>query len=310
MNVFRIHIRPSGGCNDSAYSFAYCLQEGVLGVGWQVPVQQGASLAWEAYLDRAAEIHGEKDLSRVRYLHDCVQPGDLIWTRNAEGRYYLAKVEAPWEYLDTPEGRKADIVNVVRCRIVEIPHVDDVPGKVVACFRPPRAIQMITDPTATFYSRWLWSHSAGESFPPLSNSTDLDIFSLLDDETTEDVIFIYLQHKGWIVIPNSRKLDTMRYEFLAIHRETFERSVVQVKTGCTQLPVDSWFDFREKVFLFQSQNLYTGTATPNVIPIPPGEIRDFMSSHSQLMPRFVQRWMKYAQSGGQPNTAEELSYNH
>jgi hypothetical protein len=296
---------------DPVFSFAYCLEEEVLGVGWQVPVRDGTRLTWETYLQLAIEEHGAENLSRVRYLHDNVKPGDLIWTRDTGGRYYLAKVEVPrdvigqtdsaWEYFDTPRGRDADIVNVVRCRIVPVPQADDIPGKIVACFRPSRTIQAVSDSTTLLYSQMLWNQLAGLPYQSSSNSAPLDIFSFLDAETTEDVVFIYLQYQGWIVVPNSRRADTMRYEFVAIHRETYDRALVQVKTGSTPLAMNVWSGFREKVFLFQSHGIYTGEATPNVFPISPTTIHAFMSEHIDVMPRSVQRWIGYAKSIAQPH---------
>src|SRR5947207_1117571 len=109
MRVFRLHIRPQGGLADHARSFAYCLREGVLGVGWQVNVPLGKVLTWEEYQTLAVKEHGSAaELSRVLYLHDRVQTGDLIWTRDTRGKYYLARVESPWEYFDTQEARHAD----------------------------------------------------------------------------------------------------------------------------------------------------------------------------------------------------------
>lgn len=303
MGVFRLHIRPKGGLADPAFSFAYCLEKGVLGVGWQVPISDDARLSWAEYLRLAAQEHGAANLSRVRYLHDNIKRGDLIWTRDAGGRYYLAKVVGPpdqlceansaWEYFDTPRGRDADIVNVVRCRILPVPQADDIPGKIVACFRPSRAIQAVADENALIYSRMLWNELAGAMEHSIPVNPQLNLFSFLDSETTEDVIFIYLQYQDWIVIPNSRRADTMRYEFVAVHRDTYERAVVQVKTGSTPLALNEWGGFRERVFLFQSNGIYTGVSTPNVHPLAPATIQAFLSEHCQMMPRSVQRWIEF-----------------
>lgn len=301
-----MHIRPSGGLGNPALSFAYCLCEGVLGVGWQVEPSSEAPLTWEAYVKLAADSHGLGELSRVRYLHDHIRPHDLIWSRNTDGKYYLAKVGPPrqnaqeaglaWEYYDTPGGRDADIVNVVRCHILAVPNADDVPGKIVACFRPRRTIQSITDETAVLYSRLLWNQLAGQQEFSLQDIAKCDIFSFLDAETTEDVIFIYLQCQGWIVVPNSRMADTMRYEFVAIHRETRERALVQVKTGSTPLDTENWSRFPEKVFLFQSHDIYTGVPAANVVQLRPQAIEDFMDTNFAVMPRAVQRWIDFVRS--------------
>jgi len=304
VHIYRLHIRPSGGLGDPVFSFAYCLKEKVLGVGWGVPARSKALLTWEAYEKTGSKTYGNlREISRVRYLHDKVRPKDLIWTRDTEGRYYLAKVRAAknkaqsdpaWEYYDTPEGRDADIVNVVRCRILPVQKVDDVTGKIVSCFRPSRVIQSITDETTVLYSQILWNQLCGSEEYKLPLIERCDVFSFLDAETTEDVIFIYLQCNGWIVVPNSRKVDTMGYEFVAIHKKSRERAVVQVKSGDTRLGADGWGDFKEKVFLFQTHGHYTGVATPNVTKIAPKTVEDFMTSNIEIMPNAVRRWVDFA----------------
>jgi len=308
VSVHRLHIRPTGGKADPVFSFAYCLREGVLGVGWQVEAPAGTPLTWELYEKLAIEEHGSaKEISRARYLHDRVGVGDLIWTRDMDGKYYLARVTASktegdscpvWEYFDTADGRDADIVNVVRCRLIPVPLADDVPGKIVACFRPTRAIQPITDKTAVLYSELLWNQLVGAEEFKLPSERVCDLFSLIDAETTEDVIFIYLQWKGWVVLPNSRRADTMRYEFIAIKPKTGERALVQVKSGHTVLETDSWGGFKEKIYLFQSHGIYTGSPTDNVTVLTPSEIQEFMESNLDIMPHAVQRWMTFARKVG------------
>ena len=306
MRVFRLHIRPSGGLDNPAVSFSYCLRENVLGMGWQVEPPSSAPLTWDAFLQLASDAHGAGELSRVRYLHDHVRSGDLVWTRDTDGKYYLAKVGAPsngasadgsaWEYFDTPGGREADIVNVVRCRILPIPNADDVPGKIVACFRPTRTIQSISDETAVLYSQLLWNRLVGTKDYTLPDLPKCDIFSFLDAQTTEDVVFIYLQCQGWILVPNSRLADTMRYEFIAIHKETHERALVQVKSGSTPLETESWSRFPESVFLFQAHRIYTGVPAANVVTIEPQTIEHFMETHFDVLPRSVQRWLVFVKS--------------
>jgi len=93
-------------------SFAYCLKEQVLGVGWPVESVKRA-LEWDAYERLAEEEYGRKGVNRVRYLRDQVMPNDLIWTRDPHGKHFLARVRPPkkrtralpaWEYLNTSGG--------------------------------------------------------------------------------------------------------------------------------------------------------------------------------------------------------------
>src|SRR5947209_928507 len=96
MNIFRLHIRPKGGEANPRRSFDYCLRNSILGMGW--PVGEAASITWDDYQVKATAKYGPKALSRVRYFRNKVQVDDLLWTRDAGGKYYLAKVVKPWRY--------------------------------------------------------------------------------------------------------------------------------------------------------------------------------------------------------------------
>ena len=300
MSVFRIHIRPGGGLADSNFSFYYCLHEQVLGVGWQT-YSDSAISTWEDY-ETEAQLHHE-DLSRVRYLKNYVKKDDLIWTRCPAGHYYLAKVVSEWEYFTNDRAKDADIVNVVRCEILKVPAIDAVPGKVVACFRPTRTIQEIADEPMQQYSQYLWNALSGTSYYPLAENLGGSVFPFLGSDATEDVIFIYLQTKGWLVIPNSRKADTMSFEFYLIHRETRERAVVQIKTGNTSLNTDEWKERLERAFLFQSNGLYFGQNHPLVVCIPLAEIEAFMLANRDLLPASTLYWIDHVGLGVVPPQA-------
>jgi hypothetical protein len=182
----------------------------------------------------------------------------------------------------------------VRCDLLKIESVDDVPGKVIACFRPTRAIQSIKDKTAANYSKYLWNKLSKTNSYEIQENSFTNVFSFLNSEETEDVIFIYLQTQGWIVIPNSRKADTMSYEFFLIHKDTKEKAIVQVKTGKTELNSHStkWQDKNEKVFLFQANGEYKNESSDNVVCLLPSEIEKFMENNNELLPASISHWLK------------------
>ena len=239
------------------------------------------------YHNIAEDIHDE--LNACIYIHDWVNEGDLVWTRDPKGKYYLARVTSGWEYWMSQEAieENIDIANIFRCEIREV-ELDSVPGKIKACFRPRRMIQGIADKKARAYSRYLWNKLSNEPFYEVSLSEYSDIFMLLDDEETEDVVFMYLQTKGYYVVPNSRKKDTMTFEYLLIDSSNFERAWVQVKTGNTNLNRDDYLDHGHKVFLFQSNEDYEGSDSENVTCIPKGELLKFMKLKKLLLPKSIQ----------------------
>lgn len=298
MQVFRLHIRPKGGLADHWFSFDYCLDNGILGLGWPLETPPESDLTWEQYEDLATEKYDKKNLSRVRNLREKVKPNDLVWTRDKGGKYYLAKVQSAWEYLDTENGRKADITNVVRCQIEPVPRADDVPGKIVAHFRAPMSIQRVTEPTSTSYSQWLWNYLTESQDYSVEHGDSDNLFALLGSETTEDVIFVYLQMNGWLILPNSRKADTMRYEFTAKRRDDDITAVVQVKTGNTPLNVDDYANADDHIFLFQSNGNYKGENLEGVECLQPSAMERFIREHIHIMPGVVQGWVKYLDEKG------------
>ena len=108
---------------------------------------------------------------------------------------------------------------------------------------------------------------------------------MLDDEETEDLVFMYLQNKGWWIIPNSRKRDTWKFEYLAINPQTGEIAETQVKTGNDELNRDNYSSRPNKVFLFQSNEHYNGSEADNVVCISREELSKFLNKYISKLPR-------------------------
>lgn len=292
MTIYRIHIRPYGGDATIEKTFNYCLEHNILGCGWRVDGLESTH-DWEAYRQPAAEVHGEENLQICTYIKNNIQPNDLVWTRDHQGQYYLAKVISGWEYFVTHinlEEQDIDIGNIFRCDIKQV-DIDAVPGKVVACFRPARTIQAIQNETVELYSKYLWNQLSGMNDFYLENQ-QLDLFSMFDDKETEDIVFLFLQTQGWYVAPHSRQADTMAFEFQLVNPKTNERALVQVKTGNTPLLKDEYRDREEKVFLFQSNEIYQGNDFPNVKCLTRKELSSFIDDSLSWLPRAITNKVK------------------
>ena len=287
MYVFRIHIRPSGGSADMPTTFDYCLKNGILGVGWRTNSNKNTK-NWDEYFEEASHIHG--NLQICKYINKWVSEGDLVWTRDAAGKYYLARATSGWEYWTSKEANDLDIdvANIFRVVFKSV-DIDAVPGKIVACFRATRSIQEVADKKAREYSKHLWNMLSNEQVYQIDKSGFSDIFMMLDDEETEDLVFLYLQSKGWYVLPNSRKHDTMSFEYLAVNPKTGEKALTQVKTGQVLIDKDYYVQYPQKIFLFQSNELYTGVGAQNVICISRDEILELLNKSLAWLPKSFQR---------------------
>jgi len=249
---------------------------------------------WAQYEAGATECRHK--LATVRYIRNHVRAGHLVWTRDGAARYYLARVSSSWEYFTTPKGEAADIDigNVFRCemRLVETAMV---PGKVVACFRPRRAFQRICDESALTASQFIWNELSGREVYPLDASKAADPFALLDSEELEDVVFLYLQVNGWYIVPNSRKRDTMSFEYLAVHPGTSESAYTQVKSGYAPINRDSYASLSHRVFLFQANGIYLGGERPNVECISPSTIRAFLNEARRWLPAAIRLKLEWSE---------------
>lgn len=289
MNTFRLHLRPYGGAADARTSFEYCLRHGVLGVGWRTETQRSTKV-WDEYYAEASGIHD--NLNVCSYIHRRVRPGDLVWTRDTDGQYYLARVTSPWEYWVTTEAveKDIDIANVFRCDIRPVP-TDAVPGKVIASFRPSRSIQAIADAKAREYSKHLWNTLTGEATYEVDAGMFADFFMMLDDQETEDLLFLYLQCRGWYVLPHSRKADTMSFEYMLVRPGSGEIAWAQVKTGNTPLNREAYARYPHQVILFQANEQYTGKEAANVTTISRAEVLEFVDGASDWLPAVLKNKM-------------------
>jgi hypothetical protein len=189
------------------------------------------------------------------------------------------------------QAKDIDIANIFRCELVKV-DIDDVPGKVVACFRPARTLQEIADPVAIEYSKLLWNILSKTECYDVDKGKISDIFTMLDDEETEDLIFLYLQTQGWYVLPNSRKADTMSFEYLCVSPNTGEIVGTQVKTGFSSINKDLYQSSSCRVFLFQPNNCYIGNNERNVIVIERDTILNFITGSKAWLPRIIQHKLK------------------
>lgn len=296
MQVFRIKINP-GGTASQDDTFQYCLDNKLLGVGWRIqpPNQLRSTKNWDVYATKVKEEMGydEKALKKVKRIKERVRKNDLVWTRGVgryAGKYYLARVKEEWEYWNPPEAseRDIDIANIVRCDdIIEIP-LDSVLGKVAASFGGHgHVIQRVVGETVREYSKYLWNKVSGQNDYKIDVSNFPGLLDMLSYEEAEDVLFLYLQAHGWYVIPNSRKGNTMKYEFLLTNPQSGGKAKTQVKVGHSPINTPEFRD-DQKVFLFQTNGHYEGEKPQNVECVTPEAMLGFIKENMKWLPGWLQ----------------------
>jgi hypothetical protein len=296
MQVWRIHIRPGGG--DPSITHAdcinVCLRKGILGVGWGLPATPADPFdpreVWKLASDpeNGYERQSLNSFSYALNSLTSINQGDLLWTRDTRGMYYLGRVTGPYRYTDDEDCQAVDLCNVVPTELRQVGTPSAVPGKIVSAFRPPRTVQRINGRSVTRYSEYLWSVLNDEPTPGLKNQ---NVFDFLDAEELEDVIFVMLQNDGYVVFPNGRKGDTMSYEYVLRERSSGKEVVTQVKSGKT--PVD-FQKLPENIsaIVFQPNGYFRGEKPSNVKIVSPDKLLQFMKDHIHLLPQNVHGWLR------------------
>lgn len=292
MQIWRLNINPDS--DEGTDPRRFCLEKGILGFGWSIE-SSSSEVDWEEYQAKAAEKYGDRSWkAAINGLHDRMEKGDLCWTRDHDGSYYLGRVEGPWRYEGGIEYREADIVNVRDCNWVKVGSPDAVPGKVINSFFQG-TLQRVTGDAIREYSDMLYRRLSemGESDVNIGAE---DLFSLLHPEDCEDLVALYLQEQGYRLIPSTCKKSTVNYEYVLKHRDTGEKAVVQVKRGNVPLDAEEYQALDGTVYLFTSGGDQRGEAS-NVTFIDPSTIRGFLQENRQILPERVLQWAEVLDIG-------------
>lgn len=116
--------------------------------------------------------------------------GDLCWTRDWDGNYYLGKITGEWEYRSTQEHMDADIINVRPCHWYPIGALDLVPGKVLNSFRGGSAVQAVDDNIVKTYSKFMYNKRSNSHEYDLRDENNLNLFDLIAPDNCEDIVGI------------------------------------------------------------------------------------------------------------------------
>ena len=301
MNIWRLTI--STDAKEGVDPRKFCFEGNILGVGW--PVVAASPLDWGSYERLGTQEYydrGDKGWwPAVNAIRNRMKVGDLCWSRDWDGKYYLGRVVGPWEYRAASEHIDADVVNVRSCHWVSVGTEDAVPGKVLNSFRASRTLQAVHDNTIRFYSMLIYNQAISEAVYDLSDETRLlDWFALISPEDCEDIVGLYLQETlGYRLIPSTCRHDTLKTEFVL--RKRGGKALVQVKQGGITLDRSEFeIDSREPCdwFLFTTSGQYQGDEVPHVHCLDPDTLRNFAVENVGLMSGRIQRIIEFC---GQTN---------
>lgn len=106
---------------------------------------------------------GERSARRIERFAN-VENGAFVWTRDADGLYWLGRIDGPYRRDDDPDAVAVDLVHVRPCRWLGEPILEpDVPPAVLATFgRGGRNFQQTHDPGVGPQTERLWDTRSDE----------------------------------------------------------------------------------------------------------------------------------------------------
>ncbi|MBP9019747.1 MAG: hypothetical protein KBG04_08020 [Bacteroidales bacterium] len=300
--IWRLNIKTAS--EDNVDPRQFCINLKILGVGWAVDNLDNND--WDTYYKLAEEEYynkGDKGWwPAVNALKNRMQLNDLCWTRDWSGVYYIGRIKSDWRYEAGDQYRSADVVNIRDCDWKTVGEVDAVPGKVINSFIPSRTVQAVYDESVEIYSAFLYNSLSDDYIYPLK-SISTDLLSLISSEDCEDIVGLFLQEKGYRIIPSSCKADTAAYEFVMKHVSSGKSAVAQVKQGFVDIDMTAYSCLPSEVFLFTTHGQYIGTPAENIICLSPHEICDFIKNHHAILSDRIKRWISITEQLGKDKIA-------
>jgi hypothetical protein len=240
---------------------------------------------------------GKGGADRIARLANQVQDGDLMWTRDSLGRYWIGQVTGPWRYDTSPGSIRYDLYNIRPCHWLDESYRDyEVPGAVVRSFagRALTLARIGNHPVATTVSEMIWKEATDPKVRIEVTAEDA-MTELLDPIDVEDVVLLYLQSKGWLLLPSTRMHATPMYEAALRKSGTGDLAVVSVKSGNSEVQIPELAQAAGGATAYAYSTAARYTATPSehgVIKLETGELVSFMAAHPELLPPRVSRWLR------------------
>lgn len=299
MDVWRIKLN-SGRHNQGDHAKAYCREASVVGVGWGRPETLADGALLEEVIAAVSEIEDwlPTGPTMIKRLARTVHDGDLMWTRDRSGGFWLGRIEGPYRYDASDVGTRWDLNNVRPCQWLQSAFRDyEIPGGVVRSFAGRGAtLQRVKEPAAVRVTEMLWRRESGDPEAWRAMSAEEVISGLLDPTDVEDLVLLHLQLDGWLLLPSSRMHDTPIYE-AALRRPDGQLAVVSVKSG-SSAPVRiarlaaAAADGGAQAFAYSTHKRYTELpADHGVVEIRRDQLVALMADHQQVLPPRIAQWL-------------------
>jgi len=299
MTVWRLHIRPGGVASDLNPT-DFCIRNNLIAIGW--PFKEKVSNIQSAI--KVAEQKWPDDLraftSAFNAFMSKIAIDDLVWFRNREGKYFLARVTSEFKQINNSEAFNVHCTNARSAEIKEIG--TQVAGGLKNQFIRGSTIRRVISRHLIDYTRLIaakyFPHKYSDDLPKVFNIES--IFSYLDPFDLEDVIGLYLQaEESFCIIPSSRGnlSNTPFYEFELWRPIDGISAYLQVKSGDqNKLNLLQYSNFKDKLYVFSTAGYLNEDAInghSNICLIKKEDVIVFLQKHKDSLPGNIFCWIEF-----------------
>jgi hypothetical protein len=273
----------------------FCFSEGWVGIGWEIDsLSDGITdpkVYEEAIWCAPKEFNSKPALQAHRALAHTLQFGDLVWCRAYGNIYWIGRVTGPWLYKNTEEFDEFDLYQVRKCSWHRIGPSDATPGPIKNAYagRGMTISQIRRERVAAAYeSSVIWRKVSGEAIDQPAAYDNLSLSAVGHDDL-EDIVALYLQSQGWLVVISTVKHATPITECVFRNSQN-QRAYLQVKSGQTKVDINIEVPQDiDKFFVFDLlHEPAASSASAKVVRISISELEDFIRTHKFLLPPYLQ----------------------
>lgn len=231
----------------------------------------------------------------VLNLFKKAQLGDLFWTRDLDGAYWICRAtgEAQSECIESLGVGATLPVKAYKFGI-------EVPGQIKASFNRPRGgtSERITDSNIIEYSKMVYNELSNSSEYKVNMSKGNSILENLPDFELEELVISYIQLKeNYYLLSNSiaNKSTTIKIECEFIHRDRSKtrKAVVQVKGGkekeLNAIDYKAFGDAGYTVY-FYAPEISNKPMVKNCIEISKKDLCEFYDEYKAILPDSITKW--------------------
>lgn len=276
--------------DESLNTVNFSVEAGIVGVDWDVEVRSDETLNWDQYENRADEAGYSDKQSWVRALraiHEHMNEGDLCYTRNQSGQFYLGRVTGPWRYETGSEYLKHELVNVRDCDWYRIHDPEEtIPTELLESFGRGAVLQRIQDERLVAFSQRLFEIMDGRGHYDIDLPYTMD--NWLSDDDLKDLLALYLQaDEDQVLLPSSVDQEPFLPDGITVNKLSADRTLYQVQHQHENLPPGAYGEDNRRIIFLQRGNESLDNLPDHVEVLQLEDLTTVFEDHWDLLPRRI-----------------------